>query len=243
MMEPPRIPNLGSMGVMCGQCYPGAGDPKTYCDRHFRQAAYVVEHGSAAVEFSHVATVDSICQHVIPARYRDVQLTEESRGTLNLNPLHTGILLHGKAGRGKTYQAGILMRRAVRYATERGPVLASSFQWHSAAGLFERIRGEQRKTDVVRGTVQQLVEARMLVIDDLGAEKPTEWVRERLYEIVNARYEAVRPILVTTNLSPQQLEQRIGARVTGRLVEMCELVELTGPNRRLPAATREAVPA
>jgi DNA replication protein DnaC len=233
-LEPPRIPNLGALGVLCHKCYPGAGDPTTLCDRHFRQELHITEHGAAAVEFSHVATVETIVEHCVPARYRDVQLTQETGATLNLNPLHTGILLHGKAGRGKTYQAGILFRRAVRYATERGPALASSFQWHSAAGLFERIRNEQRRTTEIRSTVEKLVDARLLVIDDLGAERPTEWVRERLYEIVNARYEAVRPMIVTTNLAPPQLEKQLGARITGRLMEICEVVHLEGANRRAP---------
>jgi predicted ATPase len=231
-LDPPRIPNLGTLGILCGLCLPGAGDPTTYCPRHFREAMLIAEDEGVEVEFSHVATVETIIEHTVPARYRHPTLTDELPATLTLNPLHRGILWHGHAGRGKTYQASIAMRRAVRYACERSTPIASQFQWHSAAGLFERIRNEQRKTSVVRSTVELLVDARVLVIDDLGAERPTEWVRERLYEIVNARYEAVRPILVTTNLAPAQLEKQLGARITGRLMEVCEVVEVVGVNRR-----------
>lgn len=232
MMDPPRIPNLGTIGIMCGGCYPGAGDERTLCPLCFRKALMVADRDSVEVEFSHVATVETIVEHCIPVRYRAAKLADEVRETLNINPLHTGILLHGKAGRGKTYQAAILFRRAVRYAVDRSTPIASEFQWHSAAGLFERIRNEQRRTNVIRSTVEQLVDARVLVIDDLGAERPTEWVRERLYEIVNARYESVRPIIVTTNLDPAQLEKQLGARITGRLMEVCEVVHLAGENRR-----------
>lgn len=235
-LDPPRIPNLGALGVLCGGCYPGAGDPTTLCEVCFRRELMIVEHGAASVEFSHVATVDTIVKHCVPKRYQDVNVTHELTQTINLNPLHTGILLHGLSDRGKTYQAAILFKRAVRYACEHGTPIASMFQWHSAAGLLERLRSEQRKTDAVRTTVEKLVDARVLVIDDLGAERPSDWVRERIYEVVNARYEAVRPIIVTSNLSPGQLEKHLGARITGRLMEMCEVVEVVGPSRRMPGA-------
>ncbi len=75
--------------------------------------------------------------------------------------------------------------------------------------------------------------SRLLILDDLGAEKPTEWVRERMYEIVNQRYEWMRPIIVTSNLSPAQLAKQVGQRVASRLMEMCEVVELDGRDRRL----------
>ena len=61
----------------------------------------------------------------------------------------------------------------------------------------------------------------LLHIDDLGAEKTTEWVLEQLYSIVNARYEEQRAIVVTTNLMPDELAEQIGERTVSRLVEMC----------------------
>ena len=61
----------------------------------------------------------------------------------------------------------------------------------------------------------------LLHIDDLGAEYRTEWVLEQLYSIVNARYEAQRAIVATTNLMPDALAEHLGARTVSRLVEIC----------------------
>ncbi len=61
----------------------------------------------------------------------------------------------------------------------------------------------------------------LLHIDDLGAENRTDWVLEQLYSIVNARYESERAIVATTNLMPDELTERLGARTVSRLVEIC----------------------
>lgn len=74
--------------------------------------------------------------------------------------------------------------------------------------------------------------ANLLILDDLGAEKPTEWVQERLYAIVNHRYEHELPIWVTTNLTPDGLAAAIGERTWWRLQEGACLLVATGPNLR-----------
>ena len=74
----------------------------------------------------------------------------------------------------------------------------------------------------------------LLHIDDLGAENRTEWVLEQLYSIVNARYEAERAIVATTNLMPDALAEHLGARTVSRLVEICgDPIPLYGSDRRL----------
>lgn len=76
----------------------------------------------------------------------------------------------------------------------------------------------------------------LLILDDLGAEKPTEWVRERLFAIINDRYEHERPIWATSNLTLEALEQAAGERVVWRLLETSDVIALTGPNLRERAA-------
>ena len=68
---------------------------------------------------------------------------------------------------------------------------------------------------------ERLTSVDLLHVDDLGAEKSSEWVLEQLYSLVNERYEAQRSILVTTNLEQAKLEEQIGARTVSRLVEIC----------------------
>ena len=80
---------------------------------------------------------------------------------------------------------------------------------------------------------ERLTSVDLLHIDDLGAEKRSDWVLEQLYALVNERYEAQRSMLVTTNLDHAELEEQIGPRTVSRLVEICgDPLPLFGDDRR-----------
>ena len=75
----------------------------------------------------------------------------------------------------------------------------------------------------------------LLHLDDLGAEKRTEWVLEQLYAIVNERWQDQRSIVVTTNLKDrEELRQQLGERTVSRLSEMCATIPIMGPDLRTP---------
>ena len=74
------------------------------------------------------------------------------------------------------------------------------------------------------------------MIDDIGAEKASEWTAERLYTIVDHRYANCLPLMVTSNLPPSKLTEQTGERTASRLAEMCQVVAMTGTDRRRPAA-------
>ena len=99
--------------------------------------------------------------------------------------------------------------------------------------------------------LKPVMEADMLVLDDLGAEKTSEWVEETLNLIVNARYSAQRTTVFTSNYEdktddttdPDSLLFRIGYRMRSRLHEMCEFVDLDGADyRELPPERRRRRP-
>ena len=69
-------------------------------------------------------------------------------------------------------------------------------------------------------------------MDDVGAEKTSDWVLEQLYAIVNARYEEERSVVLTTNLERDALAAQINERTVSRLEEMCTLVPLYGEDAR-----------
>ena len=80
-------------------------------------------------------------------------------------------------------------------------------------------------------------DARLLLVDDLGAErKPTEFTEEVNFRLINHRYEHHLPTLMTSNVEPKELRARLGDRVTSRLAEMCERVAMKGNDRRRNAA-------
>lgn len=84
---------------------------------------------------------------------------------------------------------------------------------------------------------RRLCSVDLLQLDDLGAEKPTDWVREQLYAIVNERWQDERSIVLTTNISDlDQLRQQVGPRTVSRLHEVCgEPLPIMGRDLRIAA--------
>lgn len=75
----------------------------------------------------------------------------------------------------------------------------------------------------------------VLVLDDLGSEKPTDWTAERLYRIVNRRWLEERPTIATANLTADELEAAVGSRMFSRLWHGALAVEVAGEDRRRAA--------
>lgn len=93
-----------------------------------------------------------------------------------------------------------------------------------------------------KGPLEKAKDAPLLVLDDLGTAKPTEFVGERLYVLINYRLENILPIIATTNYSLEELagrpERGIPARLghertASRLIELCDVYRLTGADRRV----------
>lgn len=83
------------------------------------------------------------------------------------------------------------------------------------------------------GALYDLADLELLILDDLGSERPTEWTAERLYALVNRRWLEERPTIVTSNLASGELQQAVGPRVYSRLVGNGSVgIGLSGPDRR-----------
>ena len=95
-----------------------------------------------------------------------------------------------------------------------------------APKLFDELRSE------ARDTFYRIQETPILMLDDLGAERPTEWVLERLNILVDTRWREQRPILVTTNLEPGELWEQLGERAYSRLADGALAVAFGGGDRR-----------
>lgn len=129
------------------------------------------------------------------------------------------IMLWGEPGNGKTHLAAAIHHHLV----SQGKVVV----FMSMPELLGKIRATFHKNN--REREQHILRALngcdLLIIDDLGAEKTTDWVLETVFTIVDARYRSGLPILTTSNLSPQALPAQIGKRVCDRLVEMSQPIE------------------
>ncbi|MCQ2463764.1 MAG: ATP-binding protein [Clostridia bacterium] len=142
-----------------------------------------------------------------------------------------GIIFYGNIGTGKTYAAYEIANALM----EKGyPVLASSVSKLSKA-LFSA-NDKQKYLDGLNSTYK------LLILDDLGTERKSEYMKEQLFDIINSRYEAKLPMIVTTNLTTEQLINPPDAdtgRIYDRITERCFPVEVAGNSRRRKNIAKE----
>ena len=177
---------------------------------------------------------------VIPRRYRGVSFDRAPVTELSPNVVRPvrdfvrnideriergpGLWIFGDVGTGKTSLAMIASKEAIK----RGYSVAI----YSVPKLLAEIRGTYDTGSYGR-LFEQLVTIDLLHLDDLGAEKQTEWVLEQLYSLVNERYEQERAMVVTSNVTEAgELEDQIGKRTISRLMEMTIQVPLFGEDLR-----------
>jgi DNA replication protein DnaC len=201
----------------------------------------------------------------IPQRYRDCTLenydTDFSSGTSSLKaalrsarsfvkayPLETdgkGLLLTGPIGVGKTHLAVGILQALVQ---ERG----AQALFYDYRDLLKEVQNSyERKVDLSeREILAPVFEAEVLVLDELGAAKPTDWVWDTVAHILNTRYNDRRTTILTTNyanlpplgtgegrgakgvMREETLGDRITERMRSRLQEMCVVVEMQGEDFR-----------
>jgi len=171
----------------------------------------------------------------IPERFKDWEFStfpvtegkEEAFGlarTYAREAKSESLLIIGECGVGKTGLAVCILKE--RIVQE----VASLFS--AVPDLLDKIRstfsGHHDYTDVM----EAVKTIDFLLLDDLGAEYPTEWVKEKLYQLIGYRHDWNLPIVATSNLSLAELEEHLGARSLWRMIEMGQVIELGGRNLR-----------
>ena len=152
----------------------------------------------------------------------------------NFNKFRTegkGLLLYGSVGTGKTFLSACTANAII----DKGiPVLMTSVSYiaNKLMGMFE---GKNEY-------IESLNTYPLLVLDDLGAERNTEFMNEVVYTIINSRYKARLPLIVTTNLTTEQLKAPTDvtmARTYSRVLEMCFPIKVEGVDIRREKARNE----
>jgi len=154
---------------------------------------------------------------------------------INQYPLvDVGLLFLGSCGVGKTHLAVALLKEVLKKTGDKG-------LFYDFRDLLREIQGswnsvsQTSELDVLR----PVLDAKILVLDELGANKPTVWVRDTISHIINCRYNEKKITIFTSNYldnptrtGEETLTDRIEARLRSRLYEMCSVVELGGEDFR-----------
>jgi DNA replication protein DnaC len=142
-----------------------------------------------------------------------------------------GLYLTGNEGTGKTALAYAVMRQANRIG------LPCAFV--KVTNILSDLRQSYKNDYYEPVTYFRAMEKHFVILDDLGVERPTDWVREQIYNLIDARYVKGLPTVITTNFTIKELEERLGSddivvgqRITGRINEMCDVVPVTGKSWR-----------
>ncbi|MEU5432980.1 ATP-binding protein [Streptomyces sp. NPDC020719] len=134
------------------------------------------------------------------------------------------LLIAGPTGTGKTYQAYGAIRSLLGAGVRLRWAATTTAELHATLRPRQGHDGERR--------FQELARSPLLLLDDLGAAKASEWTEELTYRLIDHRYVHELPTLITTNVPIADLRTAVGDRVASRLAEMTHRVILDGPDRR-----------
>lgn len=176
----------------------------------------------------------------VPARYAAARLGDykprTDRQKLALDaakrfikafPATRGLWIAGEPGAGKTHLAAAVLRSAIGGRGAGGVFAGTGELLHAVRRTYQG--GDQTEA----GVLNRVIAADVLVLDDVGSDKPSEWAQTTIGSIVNARYNSQRPTIFTTTLvdladstDPRSVIFNLGVRTRSRLCEMCTWIEL-----------------
>ena len=217
------------------------------CDcRIARRSTRMIEQARIPQRYAH-CTLDSYDTQFPSSNRTLTAALVQARSFVKAYPFGTdgnGLLLTGSIGVGKTHLAVGMLQALV---SERG----AKGLFFDYRDLLKQVQNSyNRSVDVTELEILQPVfDAEVLVLDELGASKPTDWVWDTVAHILNTRYNDRRTTIITTNyanLAPlaadasgprsaireETLGDRIGERMRSRLQEMCVVVEMSGEDFR-----------
>lgn len=141
-----------------------------------------------------------------------------------------GLLYYGDVGTGKTYLAACI----ANYVIDQG--------YTARMTTFADVADELWDAEEKAAYIDELVNYDLLILDDLGAERKSEYMAELVFKVINARYRAGGPVIVTTNLTTDELSKTKDMeykRIYDRLLERCLPIKVEGTSRRRQAAFKD----
>ncbi len=166
-----------------------------------------------------------------PSQIKALRLSTQF--TMEYPAVDRGILFTGSVGVGKTHLAVSILKGL----SERG----FGCLFYEFGSLLKEIQDSYNTNTKASelAVLAPVLNVEVLVLDELGASKPTDWVRDTMAHIINTRYNDKKATIFTTNYPDERqadreetLEDRIGVRLRSRLYEMCKTIDVNGPDYR-----------
>jgi DNA replication protein DnaC len=201
-------------------------------ERKAAEAALVAEGIARAIRYRRDNVEKLLGEASVPPRYRACS-RENFEGDF---PNYTPAFIHGPIGCGKTHLAVALLReRILASKTREYP----NVRFVRMVDLLKEIRATFK--DDAQVNEQDLLiyyglDVDLLVLDDMGVEKITEWVMQTLYDLVDKRYVEMKETIITSNIALEnfgKLYGDMGLRLASRIVGMGDILELSGRDRRV----------
>lgn len=171
---------------------------------------------------------------IIPKRFQNVSFENDVKDGIkkiykDQLSNRESIFIYGDSGVGKTHTACALAKNLLDTDIE--------VMFFNTSELMERLRAEYKDNyeDEDRESlfIKLLDFQGVIILDDIGAEKTSDWVIERLYIIINRKYEDMIPMIFTSNCTIEQLHQKIGGRIASRIAGMSTFIKMNGEDRRI----------
>jgi len=182
----------------------------------------------------------------IPPRFRcktfeDIY-TEQKKEYLKQILAGDSLFITGGSGTGKTFLAVVLAQEfyiqniieAQDYYSDKSEFKPSkSILFLPATELFLKLKSSFNESSGEIEILDNLDKADLLILDDIGTDKVSDWSKQIIYTIVDRRYRNMKQLIVTSNLSLQEIGKLYDDRIASRLMEMGSVVELVGKDKRI----------
>lgn len=233
----PQTPSQPEAPSACQHCYgtgieviPGKGAKRCRCREQDTQAK-LLEAARIPRRYSHCTLHNYL--KTSKSQWRAVQEISKVLDGYIAGKVEQGLIFMGPVGVGKTHLSVALLRGLI----EQGV----GCLFYEFGALLKEIQDSYNpvsQTSELK-VLSPVYQAEVLVLDELGASKPTDWVRDTMHQIIGTRYNDRRLTIFTTNYldarrnpTDETLEDRVGVRLRSRLFEMCKTVHVEGEDYR-----------
>lgn len=180
---------------------------------------------------------------LLPASYEGYSKTEIETCKRSVSGKH-GLFICGDSGRGKSWLAVAVLKDLIEKCASSQKIVGQNYK--NVEGLLSSYRFVYVPLQLIEiranygnknysgelNVVQELTKIPVLILDDIGVEKLSEWVREKLNTIIHFRNSRALKTIYTSNVLPDQIAIQFGNRIASRIHQDCEIIHLKGPDRR-----------